>query len=61
MYCCCFFLTTGLFYFRRALKLHEQLEELENPDELPIPPDGIILFPPVNATDDLTDCDSGDE
>jgi hypothetical protein len=66
MYCCCLFLTTGLFYFRRPLKLHELLEELEirkleNPNELPIPPDGIILFPPVNANDDLTDCDSGDE
>lgn len=48
-------------FFRRPLKLHEILEELENIDEISAPPDSIILFPPDNANDDLTDCDSGDE
>ncbi|KAJ8910650.1 hypothetical protein NQ315_011632 [Exocentrus adspersus] len=46
--------------WRRPLKLHKLLEELEN-DELTVPPDEIILFPPENANDDNTDCDSGDE
>ncbi|XP_050295151.1 piggyBac transposable element-derived protein 3-like [Anthonomus grandis grandis] len=30
-------------------------------DEIPTPSDGIIIFPPDNANDDVTDCDSGDE
>ncbi|KAF5278244.1 hypothetical protein FQR65_LT15733 [Abscondita terminalis] len=47
--------------WRRPLKLYELLEELEHPDKIPIPPDEIILFPPENANDDVTDCDSGDE
>jgi hypothetical protein len=43
------------------LTLHELLKELENPDEIPKVPDGIILFPPEKANDDVTDEDSGDE
>lgn len=42
------------------MKLHELIEELER-DDISIAPDGIILFPPENANDDVTDCDSGDE
>nr|CAI5828717.1 unnamed protein product [Callosobruchus analis] len=48
-------------HFRRPLKLHELLEELEHPDRISVPPNGVILFPPENANDDVTDCDSGDE
>lgn len=49
-----------LYCFRRPLKLHELLEELET-DEITTAPDGIVIFPPENANDDVTDCDSGDE
>ncbi|XP_050512968.1 piggyBac transposable element-derived protein 3-like [Diabrotica virgifera virgifera] len=48
------------YNWRRPLKLHELLEELDS-DEIPVPPDGLIIFPPENANDDVTDCDSGDE
>ncbi|XP_072399755.1 uncharacterized protein [Diabrotica undecimpunctata] len=46
--------------WRKLLKLHEGIAELET-DEIPTPPDGIINFPPDNANDNITDCDSGDE
>ncbi|KAK9685728.1 hypothetical protein QE152_g37716 [Popillia japonica] len=38
----------------------ELLEELECPDEIPIPPDEIILFSPENANNGITDSDIGD-
>ncbi|KAG5860884.1 hypothetical protein JTB14_021741 [Gonioctena quinquepunctata] len=48
-------------YRHRALTLHDLLEELEDPDNISEPPQGIILFPPDNANDDITDEDSGEE
>ncbi|CAH2014489.1 unnamed protein product [Acanthoscelides obtectus] len=50
-----------MYEWRRPLKLHELLEELEHPDRIPVLPDGLVLYPPENANDDVTDCDSGDE
>nr|CAI5817843.1 unnamed protein product [Callosobruchus analis] len=50
-----------MYDWRRPVKLHELLEELEHPDGIPVAPDGVILFPPENANDNVTDCDSGDE
>ncbi|KAF2882557.1 hypothetical protein ILUMI_23612, partial [Ignelater luminosus] len=45
----------------RPLQLHELLEELENVNHIPEPPDTIILFSPDNANDCLIDKDSGEE
>nr|CAI5854422.1 unnamed protein product [Callosobruchus analis] len=51
-----------MYDWRRPVKLHELLlEELQHPDRIPVAPDGVILFPPENANDDVTDCDSRDE
>lgn len=48
-------------YKYRPLSLHELLQELEDPDTIAAPPDGIVLFPPDNANDENTDEDSGEE
>nr|CAH7753328.1 unnamed protein product [Callosobruchus chinensis] len=49
-----------MYEWRRLLKLYELLEELEHPDRILVPPDGVI-FSLKTANDDVTDCDSGDE
>ncbi|KAK4871767.1 hypothetical protein RN001_015891, partial [Aquatica leii] len=48
-------------YRHRPLSLFELLEELENPDVIPGAPDSIVILPPLNANDTVTDEDSGDE
>lgn len=46
-------------YWKRPLKLHELLEEIDNIDNET--PSDIIIFPPENANEENTDEDSGDE
>lgn len=46
-------------YWKRPLKFHELLEEIENIDaEIP---NNIYILPPDNANEEITDEDSGDE
>nr|CAH7767411.1 unnamed protein product [Callosobruchus chinensis] len=48
--------------WKRPLKLHELMTEIENinnDDDEALIPDGIVVLPPVNATDYNTDEDSG--
>lgn len=48
-------------YWKKPLKLHELLAEIENlEDDLQVP-DGIAMLPPITANDYNTDEDSGDE
>nr|CAI5854661.1 unnamed protein product [Callosobruchus analis] len=49
--------------WRRPLKLHELLEELEHPDKIPVPPDGSQLTNYVEIIRDVHESlyDSGDE
>ncbi|XP_046685968.1 piggyBac transposable element-derived protein 3-like [Homalodisca vitripennis] len=47
----------------KNLNLHEILTMLED-EEIQVPPDeeiGVYIQPPINANDDVTDEDSGDE
>lgn len=46
---------------RRPLKLHELLEYIENVDDIPTLPDGIVMYPPEDANAIVTDEDSGDD
>ncbi|KAK9688210.1 Transposase IS4 [Popillia japonica] len=48
-------------YWKRPLKLHEIIEELEQIDDEINVPDSIVIFPPENANEENTDEDSGDE
>lgn len=43
------------------MTLNELLEEADNLDVIPEAPNGIIIFPPENCNDPVTDEDSGDE
>lgn len=46
-------------YKHKPLTLIELIDELENPESIPVPPSGIIIFPPEDEI--LTDEDSGEE
>ena len=51
-----------LLHFRSSYRLHDVLAILEaDPDAIPVTGIDIILLPPVNACEDLTDEDSADE
>ncbi|KAK9711868.1 hypothetical protein QE152_g25206 [Popillia japonica] len=48
-------------YWKRPLKLHQIIEELEhNADEINVA-DNIVIFPPENVNEETTDEDCGDE
>nr|CAI5845233.1 unnamed protein product [Callosobruchus analis] len=46
---------------RRPLSLAELLNEIETIDDVERIPDSIVIFPPDNANDPVTDKDSGEE
>ncbi|KAF2905527.1 hypothetical protein ILUMI_00652 [Ignelater luminosus] len=49
-------------YWKKPLSLHELLEEAERfGDTNPVAPLNIVIFPPENATDGVTDEDCGDD
>ncbi|CAH1972734.1 unnamed protein product [Acanthoscelides obtectus] len=48
-------------YWKRPLKLHELMAEIENIDDDELIRDTIAVLPPVNANEYNTDEDSGDE
>ncbi|CAH2016298.1 unnamed protein product [Acanthoscelides obtectus] len=48
-------------YWKRPLKLHELMVEIENIDDDELIPDTIAVLKPVNANEYNTDEDSGDE
>ncbi|CAH1979924.1 unnamed protein product [Acanthoscelides obtectus] len=48
-------------YWKRPMKLHELMAEIENIDDDELIPDTIAVLPPVNANEYNTDEDSGDE
>ncbi|CAH1972135.1 unnamed protein product [Acanthoscelides obtectus] len=48
-------------YWKRPMKLHELMAEIENIDDDEFIPDTIAVLPPVNANEYNTDEDSGDE
>ncbi|KAK4876658.1 hypothetical protein RN001_009164 [Aquatica leii] len=48
-------------YLRKLLTLNELLREIEDIDDIADIPDEIVIFPPENANDCITDEDSGDE
>ncbi|CAH1980196.1 unnamed protein product [Acanthoscelides obtectus] len=48
-------------YWKRLLKLHEVMAEIENIDDDELIPDTIAVLPPFNANEYNTDEDSGDE
>lgn len=56
---CYFFFCSS--YWKKPLTLNELLEEVEHIDDETRLPDAIVLFPPNNANDDITDEDSGDD
>lgn len=48
-------------YWTKPLTLHELLEEADKLDSISEIPKNIVIFPPDNANQDLTDEDSGEE
>ncbi|KAJ8955078.1 hypothetical protein NQ314_006958 [Rhamnusium bicolor] len=50
-----------MVYWKKTLTLNELLEEVEYIDDENRLPDAVVLFPPINANDDVTDEDSGDD
>ncbi|KAJ8930473.1 hypothetical protein NQ314_016700 [Rhamnusium bicolor] len=52
---------SNLSYWKKTLTLNELLEEVEYIDDENRLPDVVVLFPPINTNDDVTDEDSGDE
>lgn len=48
-------------YWNKQLSLNELLEEIEHLSDDNSIPDALVVFPPVNANEDVTDEDSGDD
>lgn len=48
-------------YWKKPLTLNEILEEIEHLDDNASVPDALVVFPPTNANEDVTDEDSGDD